>query len=65
MNISQYIRRLHITDEYIVTFVGTDKYNLLHYIPWAFHWLTDEVMLHLSVLFINPWVLTNGRQGYA
>jgi hypothetical protein len=25
MNVTRYIRRFHITDEYIVTFVGTDE----------------------------------------
>jgi hypothetical protein len=25
MNVTRYIRRFHVTDEYIVTFVGTDE----------------------------------------
>jgi hypothetical protein len=30
MNIHAYIRRFHVTDEYIIIFLGTKKYNILY-----------------------------------
>jgi hypothetical protein len=49
-NILSYIYRFDFTDEYII---GTKKYKILYtsrYVPRLFHRLTEEFILHFSVL---------------
>jgi hypothetical protein len=31
-----YIHHLYVTDEYTLTFLSTDEYSLLCFVPWGF-----------------------------